>query len=88
MHELHLAKDLLVKIQQSAKAAGQDKVSYVKIQLGQSRFTHLAELKELLTEISQNTIAEGAKVEFEIIPLEIKGHGLISGRELVIKELG
>jgi len=78
MHELHLAEDILRKIQEAAKGEGQgsrvkgqeDKLKAVKIALGQSRFTHLEELRELLTAISKDTVAEGAKIEFEIIPVK------------------
>lgn len=70
MHELALAQDILLKVKEKAEAGAEAKVSRIKIALGQTRFTHLEELKELLTEISKGTFAEGAKVEFEIIPLK------------------
>lgn len=71
MHELHLAEDILLKIKAEAEAKGiRPKVSYVKVGLGQSRFTHIEELKELLSMISKDTLAEGAKIEFEIIPIK------------------
>ena len=63
MHEMALAKDILRKIEEAAQGK---KLSYAKVQLGESRFTHMEELRELLTDISQGTVAEGAKVEFEI----------------------
>ena len=63
MHEMALARAILRKIEE---AAGEKRTSYVKVQLGESRFTHMEELKELLTDISKGTVAEGAKVEFEI----------------------
>ncbi|MFA4906376.1 MAG: hydrogenase maturation nickel metallochaperone HypA [Candidatus Margulisiibacteriota bacterium] len=70
MHELNLAKDILKKILTRAQAEGKEKVAFARILLGQSRFTHLEELKELLQEIVKNTAAEGAKVEIEIVPLK------------------
>jgi len=70
MHELHLAEDILRKIQEKAKEEGKEKVVFAKIGLGQSRFTHLDELKELLAAVSKDTVAEGAKIEIEIIPVK------------------
>jgi hydrogenase nickel incorporation protein HypA/HybF len=76
MHEMALARDILRKIKEAAgtKGLGTEglgkKLSYVKVQLGESRFTHIEELKELLTDISKGTIAEGAKVEFEVSPVK------------------
>jgi hydrogenase nickel incorporation protein HypA/HybF len=73
MHEMALARDVLRKIEEAAGARGQGlgiKIKYIKVQLGESRFTHMEELKELLTDISKGTVAEGAKVEFEISPVK------------------
>ena len=68
MHELHLAQDILRKIQGEAGARGQGpgtRVTYAKIQLGESRFTHMAELLELFTDISG-----GIKLEIEVLPVK------------------
>ncbi len=69
MHELHLAKDILYKITEKAKEQGKTKLENVTVVLGQARFTHFEELKELLLEISKGTVAEGAKIDFKIVPL-------------------
>lgn len=76
MHEMALARDILRKIEEAAQsrvagpacrqAGHESRVKYVKVQLGESRFTHMEELKELLTDISKGTVAEGAKIEFEV----------------------
>jgi hydrogenase nickel insertion protein HypA len=66
MHELHLAQDILAKICKAKSG----KVAHVIIGLGQARFTHLQELKELLADISKGTGAEGAKIDFKIIPIK------------------
>ena len=66
MHELHLAHDILRKIQEEARTKElRTKISYAKIQLGQARFTHLEELLELFADISG-----GIKLEIEVIPLK------------------
>ncbi|MDD5593187.1 MAG: hydrogenase maturation nickel metallochaperone HypA [Candidatus Margulisbacteria bacterium] len=68
-----LARDILRKIVEAAgvgyEVSGK-RVAYVKVQLGASRFTHMEELKELLTEVSKGTIVEGAKIEFVISPVK------------------
>jgi hydrogenase nickel incorporation protein HypA/HybF len=69
MHEMALARDILRKIEEAAQsrvAGHESPVKYVKVQLGESRFTHMEELKELLADISKGTVAEGAKVEIEV----------------------
>jgi hydrogenase nickel incorporation protein HypA/HybF len=72
MHELHLAQDVLHKIiEKGTKGSGTEgKLSYIKVVLGANRFTHLEELKELLTDIAKGTIAEVAKIDFEIVPVK------------------
>jgi len=72
MHEMALARDILRKIEEAEdmRVEGRGaKLTYVKILLGESRFTHMAELKELLAEISKGTFAEGAKIELETSPV-------------------
>ena len=69
MHELHLAKDILYKITEKAKEEGKTRLSSITVNLGQARFTHLEELKELLSGIVKGTMADGATIEFHIIPL-------------------
>ena len=82
MHELHLAEDILRKIQQchaapdAASRAGMDSrfrgndKRTIKVRLGENRFTHLEELKELLAQISKGTEIEGVQIDFEIVPLK------------------
>ena len=70
MHELHLAKDILYKIEDKAKQEGKKKIAQVKVMIGQARFTHLEELQELLFDLIKGTVAEGAKIEFNVVPLK------------------
>lgn len=49
---------------------GEKRLPYIKVILGANRFTHLEELKELLIDIAKGTIAEGAKIDFEIVPVK------------------
>ena len=72
MHEMALARDILRKIEEAEdmRVEGREaKLTYVKVQLGESRFTHMEELKGLLADISKGTFAEGAKIELEISPV-------------------
>jgi Zn finger protein HypA/HybF involved in hydrogenase expression len=66
MHELHLAQDILRKIQEAAgtRELG-TRVTYAKLQLGESRFTHMAELLELFAGISG-----GIKLDIEVLPVK------------------
>jgi Zn finger protein HypA/HybF involved in hydrogenase expression len=65
MHELHLAQDILLKIQAQAKAQAKAQVSSAKIALGATRFTHMEELLELFADISG-----GIKLEIEVLPVK------------------
>ena len=72
MHEMALARDIFRKIEEAADTRVEGraaKLTYVKVLLGESRFTHLAELKELLSEITRGTFADGAKIELETSPV-------------------
>jgi hydrogenase nickel incorporation protein HypA/HybF len=70
MHELHLAQDVLKKIEEEAKNRGLSKVAFARVRIGESRITDLPEFKEILARISAGTVAEGMRVELEIIPLK------------------
>lgn len=70
MHELHLAEDVLNKVKAEARAKGLDKVTQVKVLIGQSLVSDQAELQELLEMLSAGSIAEGAKFEIEISPIK------------------
>ena len=101
MHEMHLAQDILLKIQEKAKG----KVSHAKIALGATRFTHMQELLDLFADISG-----GIKLDIEVVPVKTacadcktefnpktprltcekcgsSNIQLISGNELIVKEL-
>jgi hydrogenase nickel incorporation protein HypA/HybF len=70
MHELHLAEDVLKKIEAAARAKGLAKIASARIRVGQARITDPPEFKEILANISKGTIAEGMRFELEIIPLK------------------
>jgi len=66
MHEMALAQDVLKLILSKTDK----KVSFAKIGIGASRVSHPAELLELFGVISKGTLAEGAKLELEILPIK------------------
>ena len=70
MHELHLAEDILRKINERAAEENKTQLTFVKVAIGQSRFTHMDELKELLSAVAKGTAADGAKIEFEVVPIK------------------
>lgn len=70
MHELHLAEDILNKIKERASQEKKSKLTKVVAALGEGRFTHLAELKELLDQIKAGTVAAEAEIELQIVPLQ------------------
>ncbi|MGB9613848.1 MAG: hydrogenase maturation nickel metallochaperone HypA [Candidatus Margulisiibacteriota bacterium] len=83
MHELGLAEDALRKVKEEAKAKGLATVSFIKFQIGETLISDLEEFKELFSMISTGTLAEGAKVEIEILPL--KGNCAKCGKEINLK---
>jgi hydrogenase nickel incorporation protein HypA/HybF len=70
MHELGLAEDVLNKIKAEARSKGLKKVSYAKLQIGETLITDRAEFEELFAMISAGSIAEGIKMEIEILPVK------------------
>lgn len=70
MHELHLAEDVLNKIKAEAKAKGIGKVSYARVAIGQALISDRAEFEELFAMISVGSVAEGMRLDLEIVPLK------------------
>lgn len=70
MHEMALAQDVLRLVKSEAARLGINKVSFIKIGVGASRVSHPAELLELFMNIARGTVADGARLEIEIIPVK------------------
>jgi hydrogenase nickel incorporation protein HypA/HybF len=70
MHELGLAQDVLEKVKAEAKAKGIPKVTYAKLKIGESRITDPPEFKEIFSTISAGSVADGMRLELEILPLK------------------
>ena len=69
MHELGLAEDVLVKIKEEARKRGLNKVTFAKVQIGETLITDPPEFRELFNTISAGSLAEGINLETEIISL-------------------
>jgi hydrogenase nickel incorporation protein HypA/HybF len=67
MHELSLVPNLIQKIESIACAHGNRKVIGVKIKLGALSHTSPEHFREHFIRLSQGTIAEGAKLDIEIL---------------------
>lgn len=67
MHELSLMKDLIRKIESIASAQSARKVLSIRVKLGALCHISPPHFMEHFVESSIGTIAEGAKIEFEVM---------------------
>jgi hydrogenase nickel incorporation protein HypA/HybF len=67
MHELSLVTNLIQKIESIARGHGAEKVIGVKIKLGALSHTSPEHFREHFVRLSQGTIAEGAKLDIEVL---------------------
>ncbi len=72
MHELGIAEDILKRILEVAKERNAEKVSKAKIKLGEIHMAGSEEIEFAFDVISRGTIADGAKLIIEIIPLRAR----------------
>lgn len=70
MHELGLAQDVLEKIREEAKAKGWSKVAYARAKIGETLITDPLEFEEIFSTISSGSVAEGMKLDLEVLPLK------------------
>lgn len=70
MHELGLAEDVLKKVKAEAKAKGLTKVTHAKVKIGETLITDPPEFEEIFATISSGTIADGMRLDLEILPLK------------------
>lgn len=64
-----LAQDVLEKVGGNEREKEISKVSYVKVKIGEARVADPPEFMEIFTSISKGSIAEGMKLELEIVPI-------------------
>jgi len=72
MHELGLAEDVLTKIKEAARKQGLTKLTYAKVQIGETLITDPPEFRELFNTISSGSVAEGMGLELEIKSLRVE----------------
>jgi len=69
LHELGLAQDVLEKVKAEAKAKGMSRVAYARAKIGETLITDPPEFKEIFSTISAGSVADGMKLDLEILPL-------------------
>jgi hydrogenase nickel incorporation protein HypA/HybF len=69
MHEMALAQDVLRKVLKAAAETKLQKVSLVKVNIGETRVSDKAELVELFAQVSKGTAADEAKLIVTVMPL-------------------
>lgn len=67
MHEFSLIADLIRKIQSIAREYGAEKIIGVKVKLGALSHTSPEHFREHFTRLSQGTMAEGARIDIEVL---------------------
>lgn len=67
MHEFSLIADLIRKIQSIAREHGAEKIIGVKVKLGALSHTSPEHFREHFTRLSQGTMAEGARIDIEVL---------------------
>lgn len=69
MHELSIAQSILEIVQDEAKKHGADRLSVVKLRLGKLTAIEPTSLSFCFDLIAKGTIAEGARIEIETVPI-------------------
>ena len=72
MHEYGITESLLRIVEKSARDAGVSKVSTVRIVIGALTGFVPESIEFYYERMSQNTVAEGAKLEFELLPITLR----------------
>ena len=84
MHEIGIAEDILKIIKKRAKEEGLVQVKRAQVKIGEMYMVGKEELASTFDMVSKGTIAEGARIEVDIIPLAIKCsecEGIVKGKE-------
>ena len=69
MHEASIVDELLRVAESQARQAGMQKISRMKLRIGMFRMVVPELLKAAFDVMSRDTMADGAELEMEIIPL-------------------
>ncbi len=72
MHGIGISEDILKIIKRRAQQQGLSQVKKVKVKLGEIYMVGEEELIETFKTVSKGTIAEGARVEVDLVPIAIK----------------
>ena len=74
MHEFSLLKDLLQKIESIAQENGSDQVISVRVKLGALAHISPSHLREHFDQAVVGTVAEGARLDIEVLQNEHDPH--------------
>ena len=75
VHELSICRSILREVAKAAEAGGPGKVCRIRLQLGPLAALSAAELQSTLPLVSRGSIAEGAEIITEMLPLRVKCNG-------------
>ena len=72
MHEAFIARRIVDAIERIAEEKGAERVLAVRLIIGQLRLLNLDVLRHAFEIFAQGTKAEGAKLEVEVVPAELR----------------
>ena len=72
MHEVSLMKNLLAVVEKAAEREGSDHVDVIHLRLGEMSGVNIDSLTFAFEVLSEGTVAEKGRLEFERIPLVIR----------------
>ncbi|OVE80314.1 hydrogenase nickel incorporation protein HypA [bacterium J17] len=84
MHEGGLIRDLVHKIKSVAKDSGAERVTAVKVKLGALAHCSPEHFTEHFVEESKGTVAEGARLNIEVLPEDINDP---NAQEIVLESI-
>ena len=72
MHGIGISEDILKIVKKRAKEEGLTKVSKLKIKIGEMYMVGEEEILKTFDMVSKGTIAEGASLKVDVVPIAIK----------------
>lgn len=72
MHETAIAQEILRIVERAAKQGGAKRITKIRLVAGELRAIVPQTLEWCFTFVSGGTIAEGAKIELEVVPVRVR----------------
>ena len=82
MHETAVAQEILRIVEQAARRGGAKKIKKIRLVAGELRAIVPQTLDWCFTFVSEGTMAEGAKIELETVPVRVKCRSCKKSSEL------